>query len=113
MSCEQCEEKILHIHYYLVSQIPKYNSFSECFDAIKKEMIDYHNLHGKNGFGSERTSASYLDETNILNRAKIRYDIDSTSDVSVQSVACRTLEEVQYIKEDPKFIKFVGEPNVE
>jgi hypothetical protein len=106
MKCEYCEENKPHLHYYLTKHVIKYKDFDDCLLRTRKDMVEYYHSYGKNGFMSEYTPPSYLDEHNIRYHAKREYDADITAELDMNKVACHHFIELQYLTEDPLFVKF-------
>lgn len=49
-----------NIKFYMINKNRKWKSFQDCYAHHLKEMFDYHNSYGKDGFLSERTDASRI-----------------------------------------------------
>lgn len=105
--CNHCENNTPHIHYYLEKHIKQFNSFDDALETTKREMETYHNEYGKYGFLSEHTGDEYLTDSNIISRAKKRWDIDQTAEYDANKAACHNISELNYLLDSPNFVRFL------
>ena len=106
-SCEHCDNNTPHLHFYIVSRQPEFSSFDDAYTSVKNDMTEYYNGEGNHGFLSECLSDDYLNNSNIIAKAKQAWETDQ-SGIAIKRAACVHISELTHITELPDFIKFLA-----
>lgn len=106
-ACKYCDNNTPHLHFYIVYRQPEFSSFDDAYTSVKKNMTEFYNGEGDHSFLSERLSDEYLDDSNIIARAKQAWETDQ-SGIGIKRAACVHISELTHITELPDFIKFLA-----